>query len=518
MTTTDDAPSASAQTRMRVAGISGATADPSGALLTPSGAGVHRQDRNRIARSLKIVMCVTAGLDAVVIAVSLLLASAVRGLVTGLLPIGTVQEGALVRYSVVILVAWMLVLTTQGGYSPRNFGSGSEEFRVVGLSSALTAGMVGLTCYLFKLDPSRAFVLLGFLIGTPLLLAERYAVRSWAHHIRTKGRMVHRVLAVGGPGGISEVVDALRRDSYIGYQVVGAVLPSGIAVEPARFPVPVVGRVQDTRRLCDELGTDTVLVARGGFDSALELRRIAWDLEGSSINLVVVPSLTDVAGPRIHMRPVAGLPLLHVEQPQAGNAGGLPKRIFDIAAASAALLMLSPLLIAVALIVKLQDGGPVFFHQARVGRTGQPFGMIKFRSMVMDAEERLAELAALNESDGVLFKIREDPRITPVGRFLRRYSIDELPQLINVLRGEMSLVGPRPPLPAEVDQYANDVHRRLLVRPGLTGLWQVSGRSGLSWDESVRLDLYYVDNWSMMSDLVIVAKTVKAVLGKSGAY
>ncbi len=180
--------------------------------------------------------------------------------------------------------------------------------------------------------------------------------------------------------------------------------------------------------------------------------------------------------------------------------------------------MLSPLLLVVAVVVKLQDGGPVLFHQPRIGREGKTFQMLKFRSMVVDAEARLAALRDQNESDGVLFKMKADPRITPLGRYLRRYSIDELPQLINVLRGEMSLVGPRPPLSSEVDKYADDVHRRLLVRPGLTGLWQVSGRSGLSWDESVRLDLYYVDNWSMTSDLVIIAKTVRAVVGSSGAY
>jgi exopolysaccharide biosynthesis polyprenyl glycosylphosphotransferase len=261
-----------------------------------------------------------------------------------------------------------------------------------------------------------------------------------------------------------------------------------------------------------------VLVARGGYATSQELRRIAWDLEGSDIDLIVVPSLTDVAGPRIHMRPVAGLPLLHVEQPQAGEAGGLSKRLFDLVVSSCALVVLSPLLLVVAVVVKVHDGGPVFFRQARIGRRGEPFGMLKFRSMVVDAEHRLADIAHLNESDGVLFKVRDDPRITPFGRFIRRYSIDELPQLANVLRGQMSLVGPRPPLPAEVDRYADDVHRRLLVRPGLTGLWQVSGRSGLSWEESVRLDLYYVDNWSMLADLVIIAKTVRAVLGKHGAY
>ena len=280
----------------------------------------------------------------------------------------------------------------------------------------------------------------------------------------------------------------------------------------------MLGSVANTRRLCDEYGADTVLVARGGYGTAQELRRIAWDLEGSSIDLVVVPSLTDVAGPRIHMRPVAGLPLLHVEQPQAGEAGGLSKRLFDLVLAGGALVLLSPLLLVVAALVRLHDGGPVFFRQARVGREGKAFGMLKFRSMVVDAEQRLDELRHHNDFDDVLFKMKKDPRVTPLGRFLRRWSIDELPQLVNVIRGEMNLVGPRPPLSSEVDRYADDVHRRLLVRPGLTGLWQVSGRSGLSWDESVRLDLYYVDNWSMTSDLVIIAKTVRAVLGKSGAY
>ena len=503
MTTLDDAPD----------GASVSFVAPSASATTSTFA-----DRNRIHRNLRAVMLTTGLLDTVVLVVSLLFAYKARDLGSLVLPLGAVQDDVIFPSGALMLIAWLVVIVVQGGYNVRHFGSGSDEFRVIALASVITAGLVGLTCYLFKFELSRGFVLLAFLVGTVALLAERYAVRLQAHRARRKGHLVHRVLAVGGPSGISEVVDALRRDSYIGYQVVGACLPEGIAVEPERFPVPLAGKVPDVRRLCDELGADTVLVARGGFDSALELRRIAWDLEGSSIDLVVVPSLTDIAGPRIHMRPVAGLPLLHVEQPQAGRAGGLPKRLFDLVFASAALMVLCPLLLVVALVVKLQDGGPVFFRQARIGREGRPFGMIKVRSMVMDAEERLAELTERNESDGVLFKMREDPRITRVGRFLRRYSVDELPQLVNVIRGDMSLVGPRPPLPTEVDKYAIDVHRRLLVRPGLTGLWQVSGRSGLSWDESVRLDLYYVDNWSMMSDLVIVAKTVKAVLGKSGAY
>jgi exopolysaccharide biosynthesis polyprenyl glycosylphosphotransferase len=473
-------------------------------------------DRHRIGVKLRTILGFTALADLLVIAIGVLAAWHLRaGLDAWLEPLG---PHLVLRSGPFLACIWCLVLVAQGGYSLRNFGAGAEEFRTVTRASIITAGLVGLICYLLQIPLSRGYLLLTFLIGTPLLLVERYLTRQSAHALRRSGWLMHRVIAVGGPSGISEVVEALCRSPHVGYKIVGACLPDSIAIEPERFAVPVVGRVADTRRLCDAMGADTVLVARGGYASAQELRRIAWDLEGSSIDLVVVPSLTDVAGPRIHMRPVAGLPLLHVEQPQAGKAGGWSKRSFDVVVATVALVVLSPVLLAVALLVKLQDGGPVLFYQPRVGRDGSSFRMLKFRTMVLDAEKQLAELRLLNDCDGVLFKMRLDPRITPIGRFLRRYSVDELPQLLNVVRGDMSLVGPRPPLPTEVDQYAEDMRRRLLVRPGLTGLWQVSGRSTLSWDESVRLDLYYVDNWSMTSDFAIIAKTVRAVLGREGAF
>jgi exopolysaccharide biosynthesis polyprenyl glycosylphosphotransferase len=330
--------------------------------------------------------------------------------------------------------------------------------------------------------------------------------------------MVHRVIAVGGPSGTCEVFDSLSRERQAGYQLVGACVPDGVASEPARFPVPILGSVADTRRVCDAVGADTVLVARGGYASAQELRRIAWDLEGSSIDLVVVPSVTDVAGPRIHMRPVAGLPLLHVEQPQAGEAGGISKRVFDVVGALTALLLLSPLMVAVAVLIRLEDRGPVLFVQPRIGRDGRTFGCYKFRSMFVDAERMEQRLRERAGHAGALFKMKDDPRITRIGGFLRRYSVDELPQLVNVVRGDMSLVGPRPQQSWEVATYTDWEHRRLRVRPGMTGLWQVSGRSQLSFDEAIRLDLYYVDNWSLTTDLVIMAKTVQAVVGKTGAY
>jgi exopolysaccharide biosynthesis polyprenyl glycosylphosphotransferase len=248
-----------------------------------------------------------------------------------------------------------------------------------------------------------------------------------------------------------------------------------------------------------------------------ELRRLAWQLEGSGVDLVVAPQLTDIAGPRVHIRPIEGLPLLHVEEPTLSGVAWLGKNMMDRVVAALGLLLFSPLFVAIAIAIKISDAGPVFFRQARVGREGTTFRVWKFRTMYADAEERRAALLDQNESDGQLFKIKDDPRIFPLGRLLRASSLDELPQLINVLSGEMSLVGPRP-LPAEDGDYLGDVRRRLLVRPGITGLWQVSGRSDLSWDEAVRLDLYYVDNWSLAYDLNILWRTVGVVLRRKGAY
>jgi exopolysaccharide biosynthesis polyprenyl glycosylphosphotransferase len=473
-------------------------------------------DRSRTVRDLLVLRVWIVFLDLIVIEAALILGWKLRVGIDGWLdPLPGTSEIVLAAGPWIVL-GWLVMLGLQGAYSVSGLGAGTEEYRAVAMASVVTAGLSGLVCYLGKVPLSRGFLLLTFLVGLPLLLLSRFVVRRFMHRMRARGKLVHRVLAVGGATGISEVVAVLAREKYLGYEVIGACAPRSVV--PEDVPVPLYGGPSDIRRVCVEQGADTVLVARGGYNTAGELRRIAWALEGAGVELVVVPSLTDVAGPRIRMRPVAGLPLIHLQEPQAGEAGGLGKRTFDIAVSAAALLALSPVLLTVAALVKLSDGGPVLFRQHRVGRTGEPFAMLKFRSMVEDAEGRRGELVANNEGAGVLFKLRQDPRVTSVGRHLRRFSLDELPQLINVLRGDMSLVGPRPPLPDEVDRYHDDMRRRLLVRPGITGLWQVSGRSELSWDESVRLDLYYFDNWSMLSDLVIIAKTVRAVLGSSGAY
>ena len=232
----------------------------------------------------------------------------------------------------------------------------------------------------------------------------------------------------------------------------------------------------------------------------------------------MAPRLTDIAAPRIHVRPVAGLPMMHVGEPEFSGSRRVLKGALERIIAAVALMVWGPVLLLIAFAVRLDTPGPALFKQRRVGSHGREFTIFKFRTMHVDAENRIQEISRLNESDGLLFKIREDPRVTRVGRILRRWSIDEAPQLINVLFGTMSLVGPRPPLPSEAAQYTPDIARRLLVKPGLTGLWQISGRSDLSWEEAVRLDLYYVENWSPALDLSILWKTTFAVVASRGAY
>jgi exopolysaccharide biosynthesis polyprenyl glycosylphosphotransferase len=314
-----------------------------------------------------------------------------------------------------------------------------------------------------------------------------------------------------------EVYRAITRNPNAGLVPTGIFLTEGRAgARGVEAPVPLyAGR--DLIEVVGEIGADTIAMCGTARQEEGGLRKLAWQLEGTGIDLVVAPQLTDVAGPRVHIRPVEGLPLLHVEEPTISGIGWVAKNLLDRVASALGLLVLTPVFAAIAIAIKISDPGPVFFRQPRIGREGNQFHVWKFRTMYCDAEERLALLADQNETDGLLFKIRNDPRVIPIGRFLRRTSLDELPQLINVLFGEMSLVGPRP-LPAEDGDFLGDVRRRLLVRPGITGLWQVSGRSDLSWDDAVRLDLYYVDNWSLTFDLLILWRTLGVVLARRGAY
>jgi exopolysaccharide biosynthesis polyprenyl glycosylphosphotransferase len=381
----------------------------------------------------------------------------------------------------------------------------------------LTAALLGIGCYLARFQLSRGFFVLAFLIAPFLLMAGRYILRRSLHRARRRGSLGQRTVIVGSDEHVDAVASVFERETWLGYDVLGALLPMATTTA-TEGGVRVIGDVKEAAVLARAYDADVVFVVGGAFDHPMAMRNLVWDLESTNVQVIMAPGVTDVSSERIRVRPVAGLPLLHVDRPRSQDALRWAKRTFDIVGSATVLALASPLMLWTAWQVRRHDGGPVLFRQTRVGRDGSYFTCLKFRSMVIDADQVLAELhSEVGYAEG-LFKMPRDPRITKPGRWIRRFSFDELPQLINVLRGDMSLVGPRPPLPTEVDRYTLTQSRRLRVRPGLTGLWQVSGRSDLSWTESIRLDLYYVDNWSMIQDLVILARTLRAVVSSRGAY
>jgi len=412
---------------------------------------------------------------------------------------------------------WVAAVALAGGYDERFFGTGPEEFRRVLHAGVSLTAAVAIVSYAAKLGIARGYVLLALPGATSADLAARHLLRQGLHARRRQGRCMRRVVAVGHARDIAALVIQLRRERCHGLDIVAACLvdPGG-AAELAGVPVwGGLGRVTAAVR---GAAADAVAVLACPEMNGPPLRELAWELEKTGTDLCVAPALLDLAELRTTIRPVAGLPLLHVDHPELGGFRRAVKAGFDRAIAAVALLLLAPLLAVIALVIRLADGGPALFRQTRIGKDGRPFTVLKFRTMVPDAEQRKAALAGLSDADSVLFKIRADPRVTRVGSWLRRWSLDELPQLLNVLSGEMSLVGPRPALPDETARYADHVRRRLVVKPGITGLWQVNGRSDLSWKESVRLDLRYVENWSLGLDLQILWQTRAAVLRRSGAY
>ncbi len=420
--------------------------------------------------------------------------------------------------AVLVVLAWPALLLGSDAYDERVFGAGSEEYRRVTRAGVALVALVSVVSYAAQLEVSRALVVVAIPSATLLTLMGRVASRSRLRRLRARGRATKRVVLVGRGRAVQELATRLRLERHAGLEVVAACSTSEDSSSvAAALGVPVSG-LGDVAETAARLGADTVAVTSASETAAEYLRRLSWQLEGTGIELLVAPGLIEVAGPRLHIRPFEGLPLLSVEQPRFGGWSRLVKGAMDRTVATLALVVLAPLLLVVALAVRLDSPGPVLYRQERVGLNGRHFTMLKFRSMVADADRQVEALQAHNISDGLLFKMRTDPRVTRVGGWLRRSSLDELPQLLNVLSGSMSLVGPRPPLPREVARYDSAVSRRLLVRPGLTGLWQISGRSDLSWEEAVRLDLRYVENWSLTMDALILLKTFRAVLSRSGAY
>lgn len=433
-------------------------------------------------------------------------------------------------FSTVLVIVWWLSLRVHGAYAALVLGHGTAEYRLILQATLRVFAAVALLAYALKIDVARGYVLLALPAGVLGLFAARRLWRRWLGDRRVGGELTHDVLVIGDRAGAEGLIKVFRSVPEAGYRVVG-VCTSG---EEERVDgVPVLGTEHEGARLAMDLGVDVVACSGSHRLGPLGLRRMSWALEGSDITLVVSPGLSEIAGPRVVSRPVAGLPLLHVEAPTFSGPKLAFKTTIDWVGGAVLLALFSPVLLLVAVAIKAHDGGPVFFRQQRVGLDGELFEMVKFRSMIVDAEDLVNELRVQQEASmalaeaeggaqvldrGVLFKMEDDPRVTPVGRFIRRYSIDELPQLVNVVSGGMSLVGPRPPLPSEVSMYEHDVRRRLLVKPGMTGLWQINGRSDLSWDEAVRFDLYYVENWSVVQDLIILWRTFSAVVRKDGAY
>ncbi|WSN15012.1 sugar transferase [Micromonospora sp. NBC_01699] len=437
---------------------------------------------------------------------------------------GDDPRGSDISYFIIgpaLVLVWLLSLRGLRCYDDRVLGYGADEYRRVTAASLRLAGGIAIAGYIADVGVSRGFLGISFAVGTVGLAVARFAARKRLHRARSRGTgWARQVLVVGDTPHVLELVHTLRREPHAGYEVIGACIPDALlAPVPQRLgDVPVVGSLRGVAEAALAVGADTVAVTASGELTSTRLRRLGWQLEGTGIDLVLAPALTDVAGPRIHTTPVAGLPLIHVEAPEFRGARKVVKGFVDRAAAFAALTLALPILAVLALAIKLDSRGPVIFRQIRVGQGGREFGVYKFRTMVTNADALLAELTARNETDGLMFKMRDDPRVTRVGKFLRKWSLDELPQLANVLFGHMSLVGPRPPLPSEVARYDGDVARRLLVKPGMTGLWQVSGRSDLTWEDGIRLDLYYVENWSLAADLTILWKTFGAVVNSRGAY
>jgi exopolysaccharide biosynthesis polyprenyl glycosylphosphotransferase len=438
-------------------------------------------------------------------------------------PMGSYHLWFYLEVSAAIAVCWMLALTLNHSRSERVIGSGAEEYRRVWTGTLWVFGAVAIISMLADLHIARGYLAIALPAGLLLLLGLRWTARRMIVVARRDhGRCMTRILAVGSAAAVSDLARSLHREPWAGYQVVGACIPGWSAGSHLEIPgigdTPVFGDENHIAGAVTATGSHTVAVTTSEQLHGRGMQNLSWELEKLDVDLLVAPGVVDVAGPRLQMHPVAGLPLIHVDKPQYQGAKRIEKRLFDIGFSALVLLAGLPLLAVIAVAVRAGSKGPVFYRQERIGLDGRPFQMLKFRTMIDGADTMLDDLAHLNEGAGALFKIRNDPRITPVGRFLRRYSLDEIPQFINVLTGDMSVVGPRPPLACEVRSYDDHTKRRLLVRPGITGLWQISGRSDLSWEDSVRLDLLYIENWSMMADLLITVKTARAVLAHHGAY
>jgi exopolysaccharide biosynthesis polyprenyl glycosylphosphotransferase len=419
---------------------------------------------------------------------------------------------------------WMLCLSNNGAYDQWRVGVGPEEYRALMRAAIQLLAVVALATFALDLNLSRRLVAGVVPLVLALTVIERWTLRRRLSRSRKVGQSLQRTVVVGRGIAVADLISEIQSNpTTTGLEVVAACVSDlgdltdlGTSVAG----VPIYGTPEMALLAVDELDAEAAVVLSHPDLAGHGLRRLSWALAERSVDLLVAPGIAEVAAPRLSLQPRAGLSLLHVERPIMSGIKLTVKRATDAVLALMLSVVAVPVMGIIAVLVWREDRGPVFFRQDRVGVQGKTFSMFKFRTMVVDAEARLAagEFASVEQVNQKLFKQRDDPRVTGVGRVLRRFSLDELPQLINVLRGEMSLVGPRPPLPREVETYEQDEAQRLRVRPGMTGLWQISGRSDLTWEQSLRLDLWYVDNWTPLLDLQILGRTARAVLQARGAY
>ncbi|PLC13782.1 polyprenyl glycosylphosphotransferase [Kocuria flava] len=427
-----------------------------------------------------------------------------------------------------LAIVWWFHLELRGARDVRLIGYGMEETRQLVNSTLVLFGAIAIVSFAFNIPTARSYVLIALPLGIGLLVLGRFLLRDRLVKQREKGQALSRTMVIGRQGAVADLLRSLRRHPTAGFDTAAVYVPTSQKQLPpelqrVRLPFNALERgerpsVEGIIEACREHGIETVVLSSNVPLSTEEIRQLSWLLADERIRLIMDTGITDVAGPRIHMQQVAGLPLIHVATPRMSRGAALVKRSMDVIGSAAALLILSPVLAVLALIIKKHDGGPALYSHERIGVDGKTFKVLKFRTMRTDAAEMLPKLLEEAGGKALLFKVKNDPRITGPGHWLRRFSLDELPQFVNVLKGEMSLVGPRPQIQAEVDEYDKYMHRRLRVKPGITGLWQVSGRNDLDVEQSVRLDLYYVENWSPVLDLLILVRTFKAVVAKEGAY
>jgi exopolysaccharide biosynthesis polyprenyl glycosylphosphotransferase len=425
-----------------------------------------------------------------------------------------IWRGELTNYEIrniglalLVLISWVFFLWFNGSRDTNILGFGADEYKKLINATLLSFTSVAFVSYIFKLEISRLFVLSVFPFGLLVLFIARRILRRRLLRARNQGRYLSRVLLLHS-GSSDPVEQRLALAQHAGFNVVHKI----VTAENLKFEVKeIVSNALNNN--CDQ-----IMVGQSAVISAAELRKLGWALEQTNIDLIVAPAVTEIAGPRLKVSNVEGLPLLHLEQPTFSGASRVAKRVLDLTLSVVGLIVISPFLLIVAILIKSFDRGSILYTQKRIGQNNKEFDVYKFRTMYEGSHEHRAQVMAETNKDPRLAKDPQDPRITKPGLFLRRWSIDEIPQIINVLKGEMSLVGPRPPLAEEVNQYEKSETRRLLVKPGLTGLWQVSGRSELDWEDAVRLDLYYVENWSLTLDILIIIRTAAAVWRGEGAY